>query len=75
VDPDSLNPDPDLDPALKVYLDAVPDWIWIQGFDDQKLKKKITVFLIKLQFTYVQAIGEDFSPQKRTSSTSKNEIF
>jgi hypothetical protein len=29
----------------------------------------------KLQFTYVQATGEDFSPQKRISSTSKNKIF
>jgi hypothetical protein len=25
----------------------------------------------KLQFTYVQATGEAFSPQKRTSNTSK----
>jgi hypothetical protein len=36
----------------------------IQGFDEQKL-----------QFTYVQATGEAFSPQKRTFSTSKNEIY
>jgi hypothetical protein len=62
VDPDSLNPD--LDQAFKVNPDAVPDpdpdWIRIQGFYQ------------KLPFTYVQATGEDFSPQKRTSSTSKN---
>jgi hypothetical protein len=33
VDPeDSLNPDPDKDPAFQVNLDS--------GFDDQKLKKK-----------------------------------
>jgi hypothetical protein len=36
------------------------DPIRIQGFDDQKLKEKNT------------AIGEAFSPQKRTFSTSKN---
>jgi hypothetical protein len=29
----------------------------------------------KLQFTDVQATGETFIPQKRTSSTSKNEIY
>jgi hypothetical protein len=36
VDPDSLNPDPDT--ASHVNLD--PDPTRIQGFDDQKLKKK-----------------------------------
>jgi hypothetical protein len=66
VDPDSLNPNP----------------IRIQSFDDQQLKKINTadIFLLsfldqKLQFTYVQATGEDVNPQKRTSSTSKNEIY
>jgi hypothetical protein len=40
VDPDSLNPD--TDPAFQVNLDPIQ----IQGFDDQKLKKKIqqTIF-------------------------------
>ncbi len=38
VDPDSMNPDPDTDPAFQVLTD--PDSIRIQGFDDQKLKKK-----------------------------------
>jgi hypothetical protein len=28
-----------------------------------------------LQLSYVQATEESFSPQKRTSSTSKNEIY
>jgi hypothetical protein len=46
VDPDSLNPDPDTDPdsAFHVNLDTDtdPDPIRIQGFDDQKLKKKNT---------------------------------
>jgi hypothetical protein len=33
-------------------------------------------FYQKLQFTnYVQATGEAFSPQKRTSSTKKNDIY
>jgi hypothetical protein len=38
VDPDSLNQDPDTDPdpAFQVNLDPIR----IQGFDDQKLKKK-----------------------------------
>jgi hypothetical protein len=56
----------------------------MQGFDDQKLKKKnygrnflISFFDQKLQclLDIVQATGEAFSPQKRTSSTSKNEMF
>jgi hypothetical protein len=36
--------DPDPDPAFQVNpdtADTYPDPIWIQGFDDQKLKKKI----------------------------------
>jgi hypothetical protein len=49
------------------------------GFDDQKLKKKIerkNFFDQKLQFTYyVQDTGEAFSPQRRTYSTSNNEIY
>jgi hypothetical protein len=39
VDPDSLHPDTDPDPAFKVNPD--PDPIRIQGCYDQKLKKKI----------------------------------
>jgi hypothetical protein len=65
----SVIPDPDTD----------PDPIRIQGFEDQKLKKKIQqnfffVFSLdrKLQFTYVQAKEETFSLQKRTSSTPKS---
>jgi hypothetical protein len=59
----------DPDPAFKVNPDAVPDpdWIRIQGLDNQKLKKKIQMKIFfdkKMQFTYVQATGEDFSPQK-----------
>jgi hypothetical protein len=67
VDPD---PNPDTDSDL--------DPIRIQGYDDQKLKKKKTdekIFDQKLQFTDVQATREDYSPQKGTFSTSKNEIY
>jgi hypothetical protein len=47
----------------------------------QKKKFDIRIFNQKLLFSYpyasindVQATGEAFSPQKRTSSTSKHEI-
>ncbi len=59
-----------------------PDPVLFQGFDDQKYENKYSrnffksFFLYqKLKFTYVPATGEAFSPQKRTSSTSKNEIY
>ncbi len=38
MDPDSLNPDTDPDPAFQVDPDTDPDPIWIQGFDDQKIE-------------------------------------
>jgi hypothetical protein len=45
VDPDSLNPDPDppfqVNPNTDLDSDTDPDPSRIQGFDDQKLKKKI----------------------------------
>jgi hypothetical protein len=81
VNPDSLNPDP----AFQANLDS--DTIRIQSIENQKLKIKNTYsrnfFLYqKLQFTYplasikeVQATGEAFSPQKRTYSTPKTEIY
>jgi hypothetical protein len=87
VDPDSLNPNPDTDPdpafQVKTDSDTDRDPIRIQGFDDQKFKERNTAenffylfFDQKLKFTYVQATGEAFSHQKkRTSSTSKNEIY
>ncbi len=65
----------------------IPIRIRFQGSNDQKLeniyswKKDKIFFDQKLQFTNpyasikdVQATGEAFSPQKRTSSTSKHEI-
>jgi hypothetical protein len=70
-----------------LWLNTDPDPIRIHGFYDQKLKKFtaeknfIYFFDNKMRFTYpwtfimdVQAAGEAFSPQKKTSSTSKHEI-
>jgi hypothetical protein len=71
VDLDSLNlyPDKDPDPAFQKNPDPRLD---------QRLKKKIQPEKFKFKFPYplayfkdVQATGEAFSPQKRTSSTSK----
>ncbi len=48
------------------------------GFWWPKTEEKKTdeeFFDQKLQFTYVQATGENFSPEKRTSSTLKNVIY
>jgi hypothetical protein len=52
-----------------------------KNWEKLQLKKNFIFFYQKLQFTYplasikdVQATGEAFSPQKRTSSTSKHEI-
>jgi hypothetical protein len=47
-----LNPDPDTDPDAAYQVNPDPDPIRIQGFDDQKLKKKysrkfILSFLLK----------------------------
>jgi hypothetical protein len=68
VDPDSLDPDPG--------FQVNPDPIRIQGFDDQRLKIEITaenfLYLFLDQIcNYVQVTEEAFSPQKRTSITSK----
>ncbi len=49
MDPDSFNPDPD--PAFQVNPDLDP--IRIQGFDDQKLKKKIQLKFINFFFIFV----------------------
>ncbi len=56
MDPDSLNPGTDTDPAFPVNPDTEPDPIRTQGFDGQNLKKKIqkkNFFHQKLQFTFV----------------------
>jgi hypothetical protein len=55
----------------------------IQGFDDQKFTAvklfsdgKIAIYLsLGLQKGCSEATGEAFTPQKRTSSTSKHEIL
>ncbi len=56
-DPHSFDPDPD--PAFRLETNPDPDPIRVQGFNDQKLKKKNTVeknikfvFDQKLHFTY-----------------------
>jgi hypothetical protein len=77
--------DPDPDPAFQVNPDPAfqvnpdPDPIRMQGFDDQNRRTKITNEQFfqnqKLHFIYVHTTGKDFSQQKRTSSTSKNEIY
>ncbi len=90
VDPDSLNPESDSwnpytdpDQTFQVNPDPGTD----PGFWWSKIEEKnwdeFFFFYQKLQFTYplalasiknVQATGEAFSPQKRTSSTSEDEI-
>jgi hypothetical protein len=59
---------------------------WIQGFDDQKFlkfkslkkliffKSKIAIYF-KASIKDAQAAGEAFSPQKRTFSNSKHEMY
>jgi hypothetical protein len=70
VNPDLLNPNPDPDLAFQVNPETDPDQ------SGSKLQQKcFSVFDHKLQFTYVQATREAFSLQKRTSSTSKSEIY
>jgi hypothetical protein len=73
---------------LRLETNTDPDPIRIQGFNDQKLKKKLQLnkkknfFDQKLQFTYplaskkyVQVTEEACSSQKRPSNTSKHEFF
>jgi hypothetical protein len=78
VDPDSLNHHLDPDPAFQVNPD--PDSNRIQGFDNKKIEERnfFFLFLIKIAIylslglhTGIQATGEAFSSQKRTSSSYK----
>jgi hypothetical protein len=79
-----LNPDLDTDPEFQVN----PDQIRIQGFDDQKLKKKTQLkffslfFEQKLQFTFTQAFpkgrpsySRSIQPSKEDIQYFKNEIY
>ncbi len=54
MDPDSLNPDPDpafqLNPDSDTDSDTDADPTRIQGFDDQKLKKKNTAEKLFLSY-------------------------
>ncbi len=76
VDPDSLNPDQE--PALQVNTD--PDPIRIQGFDDQKLRKKIqlkiffNLFFQNLQFTCPYASWKGRSSYRRSLQPLKENI-
>jgi hypothetical protein len=69
---------------VKPDTDTDPDPIWIQSRSrvliTKNLRKKIQMKKIVLIKNYnllmsKQATGEDFSPEKRTSSTSKNGIY
>ncbi len=87
VDPNSL--DPDLVPPFHVNPEPVQDpdpgfcWPKIKKIGRKNFSFLITncslLYFTLQYFTYslwdVQATGEAFSPQKRTSSTSKNEIY
>ena len=70
-DPDSLIPDPD-----PVFLAEY--WSGSEVLMTKNLKKftvkKIAIYLSIGLHKRVQATGEAFSPQKRTSNTSKREI-
>jgi hypothetical protein len=83
-DPDSLIPDPD--PAFYAEYrsgsGSNPDpGFWWPKFKKFTAKKNLIFFwsknatyLFQASIMDVQASGEAFSPQKRTSSTSKHEI-
>jgi hypothetical protein len=43
--------------------------------EKMQLKNLLSFLDQRLQFTYVQATGEAIGPRKKTSSTSKNEIY
>jgi hypothetical protein len=67
-DPDSLNPNPDTDPAFRVNPDLDP--IQIQGFDDLKL------FLIKNCNLIMSKLQEKPSAFKREHpALQKNDIY
>ncbi len=69
-----LNPDPD--PAFQLNPDPDPGFWW-KKMEKRQLKKcicfwsKIGIYLSHVSLKDVQATGEAFSHQKRTSSTSK----
>ncbi len=81
--PDSLNPDMDPDLAFLVNPDLVPVLDPVPTTKNLKNSSKLVfLFLIKTTIYLslgllkdVHAIEEPFSPQKRTSSTSKTEIY
>jgi hypothetical protein len=73
---------------LRLETNPDPDPIRIQGFNDQKLKKKLqlkknliffgsktAIYLSLASIKYVQITEEAFSSQKRPSNTSKHELL
>ncbi len=79
TDPHWFNVDPDPYPAFFLLADPHPGFWWPK-IDCWKFH--LYFFYQILQFTYpeasikdAQAAGEAFSPQKRTFSTSKHEIY
>ncbi len=74
MDPDSLNPDMDPDPAFQVNPDMVPDLTRIQGFDDQKFKEINTavflfLFCLKLAIYLSPGLHKGRPSYKRSLST------
>jgi hypothetical protein len=65
VDPHSLNPDPDTDPAFQVNPDRIQSGS--RAFDDQKLKKKIQQ---KKKIFLVSKIAMSIGPCYRRSLQS-----
>ncbi len=81
---DSLSTNSDTDPVQHFKWIRIRIWVWIQSFDDQKYKNYtaeifeilfIDQKLKKASIKDDQTTGEAFSPQKRTSSTSRDEIY
>ncbi len=64
-----------MDPDPEYQVNPDPGFWWPKTEEKNTTEIFFIFFDQKMQFTYVQATGEVFSPQKRTSSTSKNEYY
>ncbi len=64
-------------PAFHVNPDADPDLdpIQIQGFEDVFFDKKIAIYFTLVLHKGSPSYRRSLQPSKRTSSTSKNEIY
>ncbi len=74
MDPNSLNPDSDTDPDPAVQVNPDPDPVRIQGFDDQKRKKKNTD-LIKNFNLLMSRLQEKLSALKKEHPALQNMTF